>query len=422
MFVYLYVLNLFSGTSIMTDNEPNPTVICIDANVSVPPAPHVKPEETDGSRYTGVDSMRCIAQCCFILINIQKLVMGIQENNVMLQLIHSDLNSLCFIISGFAVMSSCSKNDDSHLTDKESIKHFIWRRFRSTYPLYLLTCIYYLVYKTCQGQLPNCLYAYICYIGNILNISPWSLCNNVGSNIQGPGWYISILFSLWLIFAFIQNFCFKVCRENPWMIISVLGFTSNSVYFLYFFSTNIIDWHEFPVFRLSEFLLGTVLVHTIKQPIHCLWAVVVSIVLITFYILYSWTGAIGDCNVGRVYTACKVYPSISKPCWNELLFAKTAFLYAVLVHFVVTRNWLDWKICKVLNQSHLQVYLLHQPIAEMTLLLSGYMQCKEIWNPFLLVIWVYCVAHLFMLYIQPWLDYCPIGVCRLIERSTNGQR
>ncbi|UHG89752.1 acyltransferase family protein [Spirosoma oryzicola] len=204
-------------------------------------------------RFRAVDSFRGLAAIMVILFHMQHL--NLLASNVFIA--KSDIFvDFFFVLSGFVMTHS----NFNKITDFESIKPFVVKRFKRLYPLHLFTLLLVLLFETFRFvvdhyvvKLSNPVFAedktLISFLSNLTLTQSLGLFDQVTWN--GPSWSISVEFYTYIAWAL----CLVVFRKNL-LVICGLSF-SLLTWFIVRHNGSIIYNYDYGFIRcVYSFLIG----------------------------------------------------------------------------------------------------------------------------------------------------------------------
>ena len=100
------------------------------------------------------------------------------------------------------------------------------------------------------------------------------------------------------------------------------------------------------------------------------------------------------------------------PIW-DMFRSRTAIFWVVIIQWVACTEmeggciyFLGWSVFKDLNLFSLQLYLTHERIANIIIIITGFViSPSQFWQLDLFIMSTYAVSYAFYLYVQPCLDW-----------------
>ena len=326
-----------------------------------------------------------------------------------------DLMSFFFILSGFVCMHA-------HINDKfsqrEECIRFFMAKLARMYPIYILLIFITLV----TFPIPDNPWFWSCLTADILLVSPWIYCMKSNGS-RAVGWYMSVLFWLWMMFPL---FCGKMnlmFQEKTWLkIIFLYLFSLLPWIYLLYVPWEYFDYSMIPLFRLPEFMIGCAINFTTHQRIHTFWFLSVLLFLSAYYVVEFFVFphlphplCMGLANkIGMVHSPVTydlIPDPTCTPIWS-IFRSRMALGWAVLIQWIACTElqggstfFLQWGVFKSLSLFSLQVYMGQEVLSALLTALASFTgPINQLFQMDTMMIGTYGLCYLFYLFVQPWLD------------------
>lgn len=328
-----------------------------------------------------------------------------------------DLMSFFFVLSGF-VMTHTHLEDD--LSTFQAKRQFWWRRFSKTYPIFLLFwligfCESPPLRRSQMEDLP-------CHLIQLTMISSWMGCELRITN--GPSWYITVLWWIWLAFPWILPCVRRWGVIWPWCQILIIHILAVGCVAL-IQSIPYWTYATFPPLRLLEFYIGCIAATVAHTRLHWVWPTITALFLVAFYIAEYYV----LCS-NNLCAQIDVIPCDNTlTCILAMYFAsinKFAILWVVLIHWLATSELHDIpnrrfrflensNLLQTLSTYSLQLYLGHVPLSVLLYNISKWISFEREWEFNLMFIAVYWASYGIKIHIQPLMDSCMETISRCCE-------
>ena len=325
-----------------------------------------------------------------------------------------DLMSFFFVLSGFVCMYA---HKDGNFPQKADCIRYFLGKLAKMYPIYFLL----LLVNLATHDIHDNPWFWGCFVADIFVVSPWMYCEKSGGS-RGVGWYLSVMFWLWMMFPFLCGKMDNMFRANTWRKIIFLYLISLLPWiYLWFRPWEFMDYSIIPLFRLPEFVIGCALNFTLHQRIRTRWFVLVCLFLSAYYVAEflvfpQYPLCMGLANHIRIahnplsYELYTDYNGCS-PIWS-IARSRMALGWAVLIQWVACTElqggstfFLQWDVFKSLSVFSLQVYMGHDAFSG---LLMGFAKLmgpvNRLFQMDTMMIGTYALCYLFYLFVQPCLD------------------
>jgi len=348
------------------------------------------------NRIYGLDAIRIMGEFLVVMFHYGEDFQGSKAT----YLVAYDLMSLFFILSGTVCTLKFVNNDDPDLfcTRKDHIS-FWSKKLKYTTPVYFFFCFVNLI-NFLQAHAQVCpLWKNVCIVLDFFLLSNWFLCPRMIMDVVLSGWFIAILFQLWIMFPFCFRHIWRPFFANSssfwvWAKISFLFCVIQSLGGIAY--VHGVDISFFPLCRLLDFSVGVGVAYTLDKPLSVLYllssaACLFSLYLYVHFYLQYQAWACFEISMHHFFdydNICKLsdfHPFLSVhefsknhsvyfshwkpslPCYTFLRYfwGKAVFFFAMLIHYVGSRNLLRQEIFRHLNPLSFMLYISHLNIYSM---------------------------------------------------------
>lgn len=326
--------------------------------------------------------------------------------------------SFFFVLSGFVCMLSNKATVFSNTGAKPS---FYYRRISKFYPFYLMIwTIDFMRQVFTTNYSSGCLPYLLCHVSQPFLLNVWMGC---GFRIVSvPAWYMAVLFWIWMVFPYVQPIILWGFESRPWSKIILLSCMATACIFpLIPFGYQAIAM--LPPLRMLEFVIGCITATTIQTRLHWGWPAISVIILIGFHVMqyYVFVHQPDLCYNEPDFT-CSLWSFLvpgpaTNPCvpWMGIYFNKFALLWAVLIHWLASSEYLEIKgrlglllenctILRTLSMFSLHLYLGHNTVWGIMDEISKRAHFQDQVDMDISMIATYMGCYLLYLYVQPILD------------------
>ncbi len=316
------------------------------------------------------------------------------------------LMSFFFVLSGFVAMHC---NVDEDFSQLSNAKEYIKRRFRKTYPFYLLMFLVDLPGAILTKNQYGCDLSWVSFASQPLLLQSWIGAYHLGtSNIVG--WYMCTLYWLWVFFP-----CLKVkwmLQSYPWIKIHLMYWLGVALWIV-MFEYSLQSTRTVPIFRLFEFGMGCAVEFTLERKIH---GVFVMIGLAMFWVYCSLDFQYPDMWYHQPSPSnCTLWPvNRDKKISPTIVLNKFSIVWAVLIHWLAASELSSSKNCVVqalqyegfkhLSKYSLHLYLSHTIVATCIKTIFSAVGLFAWWDLDTLIITCYLVAYAMYVWVQPIFD------------------
>lgn len=215
-----------------------------------------------------------------------------------------------------------------------------------------------------------------CFAADFFAVSGWFLCPRLEIDVNGTGWYIGILFNLWILFPVLfRQIVRPLFQGSSWIWTKI---------FAVYVVLNLIslgamrmrvDLSYLPLCRMLDFMMGAGVAFTIDNSVPRPVVLGSVVALVSLYLAvhfhFQWkTWACipyklwdmqGECIDVNPFQKSTWEPDTITPCITFLRYfwGKSLILYAPIIQYVASRNLIEFDIFKIVNPYSLMLYLTH---------------------------------------------------------------
>lgn len=323
-------------------------------------------------RIHGLDAVRIIAEFFVVMFHYSTNSPHSHATSIFAY----DLMSLFYFLSGLVCSLKYVHNTENDLFHTTAECICFWKKkITYAYPIYFILCFIQLISFVVTNSDVCPIWRRGCFAADFFSVSGWFLCPRLEMDITGVGWYIGILFNLWVLFPMLFRCVVRpLFQDSTWIWTKVF-----SIYVvLNLISVGAmqirVDLSFFPLCRMFDFMMGAGVAFTLDRPISRFVVLGSVLALASFYLTVhfylqwqTWA-----CTPWRLWDDSKCMdvnpfqpsswePDTTVPCITFLRYfwGKSLIFYAPIVQFIASKNLLEHDIFKMINPYSLMLYLSH---------------------------------------------------------------